>query len=88
MAFGLKTFEVLRIAQWSEYLLLDQAAPGLIRSIPKKLQGKNVSFAGVNQRHCLEESGQWLENVDRTHLALPGGENKNNSTKNKGRLFE
>ena len=23
----------------------------------------------VNQRRCLEESGQWLENADQTHLA-------------------
>ena len=34
---------------------------------------KNVSVAEVNQRHCLEESGQCLENVDRTHLRLASG---------------
>ena len=27
----------------------------------------------VNQRRSLEESGQWLENVDRTHLILVSG---------------
>ena len=27
----------------------------------------------VNQRHCLEERGQWLENVDSTHLVLASG---------------
>ena len=27
----------------------------------------------VNQRHCFEESGQWLKNVDRTHLVLASG---------------
>ena len=27
----------------------------------------------VNQRHLLEENGQWLENVDRTHLFLASG---------------
>ena len=27
----------------------------------------------VNQRRCLEESGQRLENVDRTHLVLARG---------------
>ena len=27
----------------------------------------------VNQRRCLEESGQRLENVDRTHLVLASG---------------
>ena len=29
-----------------------------------------ISVAKVNQRRWLEESRQWLENVDRTHLAL------------------
>ena len=32
-----------------------------------------VNFAKVNQQHCLEESEQWLENVDRAHLVLAGG---------------
>ena len=27
----------------------------------------------VNQRCCLEKSGQWLENVDQTHLVLASG---------------
>ena len=27
----------------------------------------------VNQRRCLEESGQRLENVDQTHLVLASG---------------
>ena len=30
-----------------------------------------LTVAKVNQRHWEEESGQWLENVDRSHLA-PG----------------
>ena len=33
-----------------------------------------VDAAEVNQRRCIEESGQWLENVDRTHLVLASGE--------------
>ena len=33
-------------------------------------RGKIVAVAEVNQRRCLEESGLWLENVDRTHLVL------------------
>ena len=37
---------------------------------PKKFIGKIVDVADVNQRRCLEESGQWLENVDHTHLVL------------------
>ena len=29
-----------------------------------------INVAEVNRRRCLEESGQWLENVDQTHLLL------------------
>ena len=32
-----------------------------------------VDVSEVNQRRCLEESVQWLENVDRTHLILASG---------------
>ena len=53
------------------YLHLDPAAPGSISSIPKKFpEEKIVNVAEVNQRPCLEESGQWLENVNQTHLVL------------------
>ena len=34
---------------------------------------KIVDVAEVNQQHCLEESGQWLYNVDQTHLLLASG---------------
>ena len=34
---------------------------------------KKVDLVEVNQGHCLEESGQWLENVDQTHLVLASG---------------
>ena len=62
------------IAHWLGYLLLDPAAPGSIPNVPQKIsQGKNVSVSEVNQWRCLEESGQWLENVDRTHLVLGSG---------------
>ena len=27
----------------------------------------------MNQQHWLEESGQWLVNVDRTHLVMANG---------------
>ena len=37
------------------------------------LDEKIVSAAEVNQRHCLEESGQWHENVDQTQLVLARG---------------
>ena len=37
----------------------------------KSFQRKTiVTVAEVNQQRCLEESGQWLENVDQTHLVL------------------
>ena len=32
-----------------------------------------IDVAEVNQWRWLEESGQWLENVDRTHLVLAIG---------------
>ena len=31
-------------------------------------QRKSVGVAEFNEWRCLEESGQWLENVDRTYL--------------------
>ena len=49
-------------------------APGLYPSIPNFLRGKNIGYvAEANQQHCLEESEQWLESVDRTHLLLARG---------------
>ena len=36
-------------------------------------QEKRVDVTEVNQRRCLEESGQSLENVDGTHLVLASG---------------
>ena len=37
---------------------------------PKKFRGKNMDVAEVNQQCWFEESGQWLEDVDGTHLVL------------------
>ena len=34
---------------------------------------KNVDAVEVNQLRNLEESGQWLENVDQTHMLLGSG---------------
>ena len=39
----------------------------------KKFRGTIVDVPEVNQWHCLEESGQWLENVNRTHLVVGSG---------------
>ena len=36
-------------------------------------RGEIIDAAEVNQRRWLEESGQSLENVDRTHLYLASG---------------
>ena len=32
-----------------------------------------VDVAEINQWRCSEESGQWLENVDQTHLVPASG---------------
>ena len=55
-------------------MLPDPAASSLIPSIPQKIRDKIVDVAEVNQWNCLEEGGQWLENVDQTHLVLASGE--------------
>ena len=39
----------------------------------KNFRAKNIDVAEVNQLCWVEESGQWLDNVDRTHLVLAGG---------------
>ena len=52
-------------AQWLAYLLPYPAALGFIPSIPNKnSEEKNVNNAEVNQRSCLEQSLQWLQNVE------------------------
>ena len=63
------------IAQWSASLPLDPPALGLIPSIPEFFLEKNIVNVGeVNQQSCLEKIGQWLENVDQTHLVQARGE--------------
>ena len=53
------------------YLLPEPAAPSLIPSIPKKIsEEKIIDVAEVNPQPWLEESGQWLENVDLTKKKL------------------
>ena len=52
----------------------DPTAPGLNPSVPEIFsEEKIIDVAEVNQRRRLEESGQWLESVDRTHLVLASG---------------
>ena len=49
-------------------------APGLIPSIPQIISKENIIVvADVNQQRWFEKSGQWLENVDWTHLVLASG---------------
>ena len=58
----------------TEVLACHPADPGSIPSVPpKKFRGKIINVAEVNQRRWLEESGQWQENVDQTHLVLVSG---------------
>ena len=49
------------------------AAPGSITSIPIFFRRKIIDVAEVNQRSWFEKLGQWLENVDLTHLVLVNG---------------
>ena len=58
----------------SSILASGPRCPWSISSVSKKFtQGKILSVAEVNQLSCLEESGQWLENVDLTHLVVASG---------------
>ena len=59
------------IAQWLAYFLPDPAAPAMIPRVHAIFyKEKIVNVAEDYRRRCLEESGQWLENVDQTHLVL------------------
>ena len=62
------------LRQQNGLFLPDPTAPGSIPSVPKSLLKKDVVNATeVNQWRCSEESGQWLENVNRTYLVLASG---------------
>ena len=55
------------MAQWLAYLLHNPATPGSIPSAPKTFPEKNIVYVtNANQLSCLEQSGQWLENIDQT----------------------
>ena len=57
------------IAQFLVYLLPDPAAPGSFPS--KKIsEEKIIDVAEVNQWRWVEESEQWVENVDQTHQVV------------------
>ena len=62
------------IAQWLAHLLPDPAAPGSIARIPEFFSEKKiVNVTEVNQKRCLEEIGQCLENVEPAHVVLASG---------------
>ena len=59
----------------SAYLLPYPSAPGSIPIVGEiSFKRKVIDVAELNQPLWLEESGQWLENVDRTHPMLASGE--------------
>ena len=59
------------IAQWFAILASGSSCLGSIFKIPEFFSVEKINdVAQVNQRRWLEESGQWLENFDRTHLVL------------------
>ena len=70
-------------AQWGHWglhstevahMLLAQQPQVWFPAFPQKhYRGKIIDVAEINQHPWLEESGQWPENVDRTHLALASG---------------
>ena len=45
-------------------------------------RGRNVDVAEINQRCCLEESEQCLENANRTYLVLANGKTKKSRNQN------
>ena len=56
------------------YLLLTHQPWARFPAFPKVSKGKIINVAEVNQQPLLEESSQWLEKVDRTHLVLANGQ--------------
>ena len=58
------------IAQWLAYLITDPTTLGSIPIIPQKNSEETIVQVEVNVWHCLEESGQWLENIDQTHQVV------------------
>ena len=62
------------IAQWLHTFIWTHLLCVRFPVFPKKIQMKKIAnFPEVNQWSCLEESGQWLENVYQTHLELASG---------------
>ena len=50
------------------------SCPGFDSQCAQKIsEEKIINIAEVNQWRWLEESVQWLENVDQTHLVLASG---------------
>ena len=58
------------IAQSLAYLITDPTTLGSIPIIPPKNSEETIVQVEVSVRHCLEESRQWLENIDETHQVV------------------
>ena len=55
------------------YLHLTQQPQVCFPAFSKNFRGKIIDVAEANQQRWLEESGQWLENVDQTLQVLASG---------------
>ena len=64
------TVRKLSVYKKGAFLLPDPAAQGSFLAFPKIFRGKIVQ---VNNWHCFEKIGQWLENVDQALLVLASG---------------
>ena len=54
--------------------ILASQLPGVhFPEVPKFFKGKIADVAEVNLRHCLQESGRWLENADGANVVLAIG---------------
>ena len=71
MSLQLNYWNVWKVAlDRGSILASHPAAPGYIPSFPQKIQVETISMW---LRCWLEKSGQWLGNVDRTHLVMTSG---------------
>ena len=61
---------LLALQAWLQISMLPKFPAGFLIVV---LQGAKVARFEVNQQRWLEESGQCLENVDRTHLVPASG---------------
>ena len=52
------------VAKWLAYLHPDTAALGSIPLLPEMFsEEKIIDVAEVNQKHCIENGGQWIKHI-------------------------